>query len=298
MYDIPIKQKKSTKLTLKEEENRLELIKKENVDKIHDILINSKNLYEDLIILYPNLKGNKHLMMARTINDLYRNKSLQNILFGEEFDSIIDFKNNLFIENEQNNILNSYTDIIGVQDDGTRSSNGAGLRQVIFNNSKLDLTTKDTAYFDNHRSYRFSDYYDTAGNVFVKIPISYWWRGMLPDVVDGTTPRWTMLLSPYPITKTINGVSCTFTASPGTFNHNTKGWLPHFYIGKYRGSNDGTGTKVASKQGAAHWGNVSFDNFRTYCSNNGTDYHMLSLFEWHEILSRMVIEKCTFQLMP
>ena len=135
MYDIPIKQKKSTKLTLKEEENRLELIKKENVDKIHDILINSKNLYEDLSILYPNLKGNRYLMMARTINDLYRNKSLQNILFGEEFDSLIDLKDNL--SNTNNHILNSYTDIIGVQDDGTRSSNGAGLRQVIFNNSEL-----------------------------------------------------------------------------------------------------------------------------------------------------------------
>ena len=112
MYDIPIKQKKSTKLTLKEEENRLELIKKENVDKIHDILINSKNLYEDLSILYPNLKGNRHLMMARTINDLYRNKSLQNILFGEEFDNLINLKDNL--SNTNNHIVNSHTDIIGV----------------------------------------------------------------------------------------------------------------------------------------------------------------------------------------
>ena len=45
-------------------------------------------------------------------------------------------------------------------------------------------------------------------------------------------------------------------------------------------------------------GSVSFDNYRTYCANNGTGYHMVSLFEWHEILARAVIERKTFQLVP
>jgi len=74
-------------------------------------------------------------------------------------------------------------------------------------------------------------------------------------------------------------------------------WLDQYYYGKYRGHNAGS-SKVGSKAGQSPWASVSFDNFRTYCSNNGADYHMVSLFEWHEILARAVIERKTFQLVP
>ena len=74
-------------------------------------------------------------------------------------------------------------------------------------------------------------------------------------------------------------------------------WLAQVYYGKYRGHDAGS-SKIGSKAGQAHLGNVSFDNFRTYCANVGTNYHLGSLFEWHEILARMVIEKKTFQLFP
>ncbi|NCD07580.1 MAG: hypothetical protein EOL97_15840, partial [Spirochaetia bacterium] len=196
-----------------------------------------------------------------------------------------------------NNLLFNYNNFIGVQDTGTRSSNGAELRQVnISSDNNLQLTIKTVDYFNNHPKYQFTDWTDASGNVFVKIPISYWWRGNLPDAVDGTTPRWTMLLSPKPGNIVINGISCTFASSDATFKKNGS-YKDSFYIGKYRGHNAGS-NKVGSKAGQTVWGNVSFNNFRTYCSNNGADYHMLSLFEWHEILSRMVIEKATFQLMP
>lgn len=185
--------------------------------------------------------------------------------------------------------------ICGVQDTGTRSTDGAGLRHVTAA-SPLQAATLDTAYFDEHPLFNFPDWTDASGNVFCKIPIAYWWRGNLPDVVDGTTPRWTMLMSTALGTVDIGGTSCEFTASPGAFKRNGS-WMDKFYFGKYRGYNAGS-NKVGSKSGQAHWGSVSFDNFKTYCENNGTGYHMISLQEWHEILGRAVIEKKTFQLVP
>ena len=59
----------------------------------------------------------------------------------------------------------------------------------------------------------------------------------MPDTTDGTTPRWTMLLSPVPREG--------FAANPGAFS---KGgvWLDQYYYGKYRGYNTGS-SKVGSK---------------------------------------------------
>lgn len=186
--------------------------------------------------------------------------------------------------------------IIGVQDVGTRSANGAGLRHVTAADSSLQAATLDTAYFDEHPLFQFDDWTDASGNVFCEIPIAYWWRGNLPDVVDGTTPRWTMLMSTAPGTVDIGGTSCEFTASPGAFKR-AGAWMDKFYYGKYRGYNAGS-NKVGSKSGQTHWGSVSWTNFKTYCGNNGAGYHMVSLQEWHEILGRAVIEKKTFQLVP
>ena len=185
--------------------------------------------------------------------------------------------------------------ICGVQDTGTRSTDGAGLRHVTAA-SPLQAATLDTAYFDEHPLFQFNDWTDASGNVFCEIPIAYWWRGNLPDVVDGTTPRWTMLMSTAPGTVDIGGTSCEFTASPGAFKR-AGAWMDKFYYGKYRGYNAGS-NKVGSKSGQTHWGSVSWTNFKAYCENNGSGYHMVSLQEWHEILGRAVIEQKTFQLVP
>jgi len=178
--------------------------------------------------------------------------------------------------------------IIGVQDTGARGTDGATLRQVALLNGALQEVTLATAFFDVHPSYQFPDWTDASGNVFCTIPRAYWWRGTMPDTTDGTTPRWTMLLSPVPREG--------FASNPGAFSR-SGAWLNQYYYGKYRGYNAGS-SKVGSKAGQTAWGDVSFDNFRTYCANNGTGYHMVSLFEWHEILARCVIERKTFQLVP
>ena len=87
------------------------------------------------------------------------------------------------------------TGIIGVQDTGTRSTNGAGLVQVAYGSNAIAQTTLDTAYFDKHPAYQFPEYI-YGGNYFRRIPITYWWRGNLPSVSNGTTPRWTMRKRP------------------------------------------------------------------------------------------------------
>ena len=182
--------------------------------------------------------------------------------------------------------------VIGVQDTGGRGTDGAVLRHVALTGDvaypHLRPVTLTTAFFDSHPSYQFPDWTDASGNVFCTIPRAYWWRGNMPDVADGTTPRWTMLLSPVPREG--------FAANPGAFRR-SGAWLNQYYYGKYRGYNAGS-SKVGSKAGQTPWGSVSFNNYRIYCSNNGADYHMVSLFEWHEILARAVIEKKTFQLVP
>jgi hypothetical protein len=183
--------------------------------------------------------------------------------------------------------------VIGVQHKGTGTTDGWDLRQVsllgdVNYGAYVREITRTSEYFDTHPSYQFNDWTDAAGNVFCEVPRAYWWRGMLPDAIDGTTPRWTMLLSPNQIPG--------FAASPGAFKR-AGVWLDKFYYGKYRGYNAGD-NKVGSQPGKTAWGNVTFNDFRTYCANNGEGYHLQSLFEWHEILGRMVIERCTFQLMP
>lgn len=186
--------------------------------------------------------------------------------------------------------------IIGVQDTGSRSADGATLKQIVYNGSGIVEATLATAHFDAHPLFQFPDWVDVSGNMFCEVPVAYWWRGNLPDVGDGTTPRWTMLLSSHRETVNIGGTQCVLAANPGAFKH-SGAWMDRFYCGKYRGYNAGS-SKVGSKAGQAHLASVTFDNFRTYCANNGTGYHMESLFEWHEILARMVIEMGTFQLFP
>lgn len=181
---------------------------------------------------------------------------------------------------------------IGVQDTGGRGTDGAVLRQVMLTGDvtygHLREVSMPTSYFDAHPSYQFPDWTDASGNVFCTIPRAYWWRGNMPDVADGTTPRWTMLLSPVP--------RDGFAANPGAFSR-SGAWLNQYYYGKYVGYNAGS-SKVGSKPGQTAWASVSFANYRTYCANNGTGYHMVSLFEWHEILARALIERKTFQLVP
>jgi len=197
-----------------------------------------------------------------------------------------DVRKGVFTINEHRELIAPWA--IGVQDTGTRGVNGAGLRQVMLSGARVKEVTLSTSFFDAHPSYQFPDWTDASGNVFCTIPRAYWWRGNMPDTTDGETPRWTMLLSPVP--------RYGFASNPGAFKR-SGAWLDQYYYGKYRGYDAGS-SKVGSKAGQTAWGNVSFNNYRTYCANNGEDYHMVSLFEWHEILARAVIERKTFQLVP
>ena len=181
------------------------------------------------------------------------------------------------------------TIVVGVQDIGTRSINGAGLRWVTpSGDSLVERTDLDTSYFDIHPSFQFTDdiYND---NYFVKIPIAYWWRGIMPDTTDGTTPRWTMLISNTPTTW--NGKE--FTAQSAAFKHYQIGWMNQFYYGKYRGS-----IGYGSKPGATLLDNVSWNDWVSGCDALGNGHHLASYQEYCEIVGRMVIEKKTFQLFP
>jgi hypothetical protein len=161
-----------------------------------------------------------------------------------------------------------------------------GLQHIDRYGRVITLTTTD---FDAHASFggstAFTDYTDGDSNVFCTIPIAYWWRG----TING---KWCMLVSDQPGTY----AGKTFTASPGAFLRSGE-YIEQFYIGKYRGHDAGD-SKIGSKSGQTHLGSVSFNDWRTRCSNVGVGYHLLSLFEWHEILARMVVEKATFQLVP
>jgi hypothetical protein len=101
-----------------------------------------------------------------------------------------------------------------------------------------------------------------------------------------------MLLSPTPVTWN----DLVFSAIPGAFQRNDA-WMDQFYYGTYRGHNAGNDT-MGSAPGQTHWNGISLSEARAACEANGEGYHTQSVFEWHDILARMVIEKNTFDLFP
>ena len=199
-------------------------------------------------------------------------------------------------KNETTNInveylpISSGGGIVGVQDTGTRSANGAGLRWVTTSGDNLvERNDLDTDFFDAHSSFQFTDeILGTNNNYFVKIPRAYWWRGLLPDTANPGQEKWTMLISSVPTTW--NGKE--FTAQSAAFKRDGN-WMDQFYYGKYRGS-----AGYGSKPGATHLGSVSWDNWVSGCNALGNGHHLASIQEYFEILGRMVIEKKTFQLFP
>ncbi|MDR3353937.1 MAG: hypothetical protein LBO21_02720 [Synergistaceae bacterium] len=171
--------------------------------------------------------------------------------------------------------------IIGVVDTGTRSANGAGLA-LIDENFNI-ISSLDQNFFNNHPLYNFPSV--LAGtNYFRKVPIAYWKRGRVPTgkTYDG---NWYMLLCDVP--------ADGFAANGAVYKKNGV-WQDGFLYGTYRAFNDSN--KPGSQPGKTNWGNVSWQSFRDSALGIGDGHHMLSMQEYHEVLGRAVIEKCTFQL--
>ncbi len=173
--------------------------------------------------------------------------------------------------------------IIGVMDTGGRTADGATLEWI--DKDGNILSSVPTSFFDSHPSYQFDELI-TGGNYFRRIPIAYWKRGTGPAGSDAAG-KWCMWISALPV----DG----FAASPYSFKRNDA-WMEQFYYGTYRAFNNGG--VPGSQPDKTHWDTVSFDAFKSAATSMGDGHHMVSLFEWQEILSRMVIEKKTFNLFP
>lgn len=173
--------------------------------------------------------------------------------------------------------------VIGVCDNGTRSSSGMGLKWI--DKDFNDIAELPYGYFDRHPSYQFEA--RTIGtNEFRRIPICYTKRGFIPTGKPNAG-KWYMMLSPTPL----DGFEPHYTA----FMY--KGVLKDcFYWATHRAFNDNG--KPGSQPGKPHWKNVSWDAFTAAAASLGDGYHMGSFQEYHEILMRAVIERKTFDLWP
>lgn len=172
------------------------------------------------------------------------------------------------------------SDIIGVCDNGVRSSIGMGLKWI--DKDYNDIPALPADYFDKHPSWQFTEVIKD-GNYFRKIPIAYTKRGTVPS--GPNAGKWFTMLSPTPREG--------FEAHLAAFMY--KGELKDSFLwGAYRACNNGG--KLGSSPTASRWTGVSWQTMWDAAIAVGEGYHMGSFQEFHEILTRAIIEKKTFDL--
>ncbi len=159
---------------------------------------------------------------------------------------------------------------------------GSALEWIDENGNILALSPSD---FSNHPSFTFESV-QVGTNYFHRIPVAYWKRGLGPSGSDADG-KWCMWLSDAP--------APGFAANPGAFKRNGV-WIDRFFIGTHRAFN--SSNKAGSQPGQTAWAGLGFESARTASISVGSEYHMCSLFEWHEIVGRMAIEKKTFDVVP
>lgn len=183
-------------------------------------------------------------------------------------------------------LLNEFGEqIIGVVDTGERTVDGAVLEYI--DKDFNIIQNLQPNYFDNHASYKFTE--TMIGNdVFIKIPIAYWRRGLVPSGYD-LSGKWYMMIAPAPFTD--------FLPNQQAFNYNSFR-KDAFYFAKYRAGWDAANNKITSQPDTRFYGNMTFNNFKAQAQTSGDGYMMQSIFHFHEIMARMVIEKKTFNISP
>lgn len=174
--------------------------------------------------------------------------------------------------------------VIGVCDTGeARDARGMKLKWIDENYD--DITDLPSDYFDKHPSWQFPEVIKD-GNHFRRIPIAYTKRGVVP--YGPNYGKWYTMLS--------NVQKDDFTPHLTAFMY--KGKLKdHFLWGMYRASEE-AGGKMGAMPGKARWADnsLTWQKFWDAAIANGEGYHMGSMQEWHEILTRALIERKTFDL--
>lgn len=139
-------------------------------------------------------------------------------------------------------------------------------------------------YFDVHPSYQFEEEY-FGSDVYIRVPKAYWRRMRVPEWKPNAG-RFVMFLSPEPL----DG----FTASPAFMYRGEE--KDYFSVGKYIASKNGS--YPASVPNAAPWVNVSFNSAESACRGLGDGHHLMSVYEYHELVQRMAMEHKTFAFLP
>ncbi len=204
--------------------------------------------------------------------------------------------------------------VIGIVFTEERNAQGPGLEWVDEDGNFFEEEEEAINILESHSAYNFSSHL-IGGNYFVKVPITYWKRSIIDNEESENNGKFCIWMSEEsgaevpldddgepiyeldpeteePIIPTAN-----YTANPGAFSGT---WLneDYFYIGKYRASK-GDAETPESKPNKDHWVGLSFNEWGDIISSKlGSGYHMLSIFEWHEILMRMVMETKSFELLP
>lgn len=172
--------------------------------------------------------------------------------------------------------------VIGVCHTGTYSNGFMNVKYIGLDyNDRNDITAD---FFNSHPSWAFRQVI-LDGSYFTRIPIAYMKRGTVPSGKPNAG-KWYMMLSPTP--------RDGFEPHLAAFMY--KGILRDSFLwSSYRASVDSSG-KIVSMPGQAD--SYKFNDTNDKILSLGDGYHMGSFQEWHEILTRAVIEKKTFDLWP
>ena len=175
--------------------------------------------------------------------------------------------------------------VIGVALTGEYTEQGASLAWIDKNfNAITDNLGKE--YFDSNPAFNFQTVSD-SGNTMVKVPLAYWWRGIIPS--GPYKDKWGMLIPTAP--KKIAGT----TMKPNYVAFMDHGTLKDsFAIGAYRSRL--SGSKFVSVGNGSYANNLTIADTKARCEANGGSYSLLTIQAWHDICCRAVIERKSFML--
>lgn len=181
--------------------------------------------------------------------------------------------------------------VIGVVFTSAFDKQGVVLKHI--NENFEEIQKPDTGWFNEHPAYKFEDRMDGV-NYMVRVPIAFWKRGRVPEGKPNAGQRY-FLISP----TEREG----FKASRAFMKDGVR--QDAFLYAKYRGSHQNgrivsqpNKPHASSKGDTGHTNGRSFTEQQQMCEANGSGYHMSTVFEYHEILMRAVIEMGTFDLYP
>lgn len=185
----------------------------------------------------------------------------------------------------KNNISNDVIGIVVI----AKTKNGSVL-EYIDENYNLTYLDNPKDFFDSHSAYQFTevtepnDTYNNVNSHYIKVPIAYWKRGVIPQNKP-LAGSFYIMMSPTP--------KEGFTASPAFMYKGAS--KDHFCVSKYYAIKYGAEKVIVSLPPSSlnlydSFATDSFSSAQREISKMGDSHHIMSIYEWQDIAMRIAIE--------